>query len=243
MSIQGGPDIVNDGLILHIDAANNRSYVSGSTTWFDLSGNADNSGSLLNGPIYSTDNGGSIIFDGTNDTVYVRRELSTLGTNSVTVNIWSKINVSDVTFRYLFHTGRFSSFHLGYTDGKMFSRLSGVPSDSGNIYNFPVYGTTTLPLNAWVMTTVVMDRSSDIKLYLNGKVEPTSASVNISSANGVYFDGAGSYAVSIGSGKSNRNTPLEFHQGNISLVQLYFRALSAEEVRQNYNATKGRFGL
>jgi hypothetical protein len=85
-----------------------------------------------------------------------------------------------------------------------------------------------------------MDRSSDIKLYFNGEVEPTSGSVDISSADGVYFS-ASLNPLCVGGGFIR--SPIRLHQGNISLVQVYFRTLSAQEVKQNYNAIKAIYGL
>jgi hypothetical protein len=61
-----GPSIVTDGMVLSLDAANTKSYVSGSTVWRDMSGN-EYSGSLINGPTFSNVNGGSIVFDGVDD--------------------------------------------------------------------------------------------------------------------------------------------------------------------------------
>ena len=61
-----GPHIVTDGLVLHLDAANTKSYQSGSTTWFDKSGYGIN-GTLTNGPTFSSANRGIIVFDGVND--------------------------------------------------------------------------------------------------------------------------------------------------------------------------------
>ena len=87
MSVEGGPDIVTNGLVLYLDAANNRSIVSGSTTWFDLSRNG-NTGSLINGPTYSSANGGSIVFDGANDYVACGN-LTTL--NNMSIGMWVKV--------------------------------------------------------------------------------------------------------------------------------------------------------
>jgi hypothetical protein len=236
---KGPPDIVRDGLVMHLDAANPYSYVSGSGTWVDLTGN-NNSGSLINGPIYSSDNGGNIIFDGINDLVIIGYGSVIpplpLGTNDVTINVWSKITNNDGTERFLFGTmPRITSYTLGYLGNKMYSFLQSSPG-----YAFPVYGTTTLPTDTWIMTTTVMDRSADIKLYLNGEVEQTSGSMDISSADGVNF-GPSVYPLCVGGGFLR--SPLRLHQGNISLVQLYFRTLSAQEVKQNYDAIKGRYGL
>ena len=241
---KGPPDIVRDGLIMHLDAANPYSYVSGSTTWFDLTGN-NNSGSLFGGPTFSDENGGSILFDGTDDLVIIGQypyNLNNIGTNDVTVNVWSKISISDANLRY--QLGVFprvgAAFPLGYVNGKMHASLAG--SDGTTIYYFPVYGTsTTLPLNTWIMTTAVIDRSSDIKLYFNGEPEPTSGSIDISSVDGVNFIPSSIYPVCIGG--SVYRSAQRLHQGRISIAQLYFRALSAEEVKQNYDAIKGRYGL
>ncbi len=63
-----GPNIITNGLILELDAANRKSYPGSGTTWTDLSGNG-NTGTLTNGPTFSSANGGSIVFDGVDDYV------------------------------------------------------------------------------------------------------------------------------------------------------------------------------
>jgi hypothetical protein len=63
MSVIGGPDIITDGLVLYLDAANTKSYIGSGTTWKDLSRNS-NDGTLTNGPTFDSGNSGSIVFDG-----------------------------------------------------------------------------------------------------------------------------------------------------------------------------------
>ena len=70
MGVSGGPDISSNGLLLYLDALNPSSYVSGSTTWYDISGNRNHC-TLNNGPAYSTNGGVSLSFDGTDDYEYV----------------------------------------------------------------------------------------------------------------------------------------------------------------------------
>ena len=65
MGLIHSPRIVTDGLVLYLDAANNRSYPGTGTTWSDLVGS--NNGTLNNGPTFSGANGGSIVFDGSDD--------------------------------------------------------------------------------------------------------------------------------------------------------------------------------
>ena len=60
MATNGGPDIIQDGLVFAVDAANKKSYTSGSSTWVDLAGS--NNGTLTNGPTFDSGNGGSIVF-------------------------------------------------------------------------------------------------------------------------------------------------------------------------------------
>jgi hypothetical protein len=85
MGFYRGPHIVTDGLILSLDAANNKSYPRSGTTWNDLSGNGNN-GTLVNGPTFSSANGGSIVFDGTNDVVSTT--LVQTFVNELTVETW-----------------------------------------------------------------------------------------------------------------------------------------------------------
>jgi len=66
MGITRGPNIVTDGLVFAVDAANPSSYVSGSTIWKDQTVN-QNDGTLTNGPTFDSGNGGSIVFDGVDD--------------------------------------------------------------------------------------------------------------------------------------------------------------------------------
>jgi hypothetical protein len=91
MGYSYGPSIVKDGMVMCLDAANRKSFVSGSDTWFDLTGN-NNTGSLQNGPVFSSQNGGSLTFDGVDDYVIIGKspyQLPTIGTNDVTINVWS----------------------------------------------------------------------------------------------------------------------------------------------------------
>ena len=85
------PNTVTDGLVLYLDAANVKSYASGSTSWNDLVGT--NNGTLVNGPTFSRANGGSIVFDGTNDTTNFGNILN-IGLNSLTISCWVKFTTS-----------------------------------------------------------------------------------------------------------------------------------------------------
>ena len=92
-TLSGGPNIVTNGLVLSLDAANPKSYVSGSTTWNDIS-RGGNNGTLINGPTFNSANGGSIVFDGVNDFI------SLSGPYSLTKNY---------TLRFIFKTNTISA--------------------------------------------------------------------------------------------------------------------------------------
>ena len=94
MSGNIAPNTITDNLVLYLDAANNKSYVSGSTSWLDLTPNQSNSGSLTNGPIFNTGSGGNIVFDGTNDYAVITDTTPSwlLGDPSFTVCGWFKRN-------------------------------------------------------------------------------------------------------------------------------------------------------
>ena len=65
MSTRYNPSIVRDNLTLYVDAANTKSYSGSGTTWTDIS-SKNHDGTLTNGPTFSSDNLGYLLFDGTN---------------------------------------------------------------------------------------------------------------------------------------------------------------------------------
>ncbi len=93
--------IVQSGLVLNLDAGNTNSYPGSGTAWTDLSGNGNN-GTLTNGPTYSSDDGGAIVFDGTNDYATIDPQNSTTnglyfgGATSISVSTWVKINNTNI---------------------------------------------------------------------------------------------------------------------------------------------------
>jgi hypothetical protein len=217
------PRLVTNGLVMCLDAGNGKSYVSGSNTWFDLSGN-NNSGSL-SGPTYSSTNGGSIVFDGTDDQVLVTGSVTT---STATFCVWIRRNGNQTTYKgILFSRGT-------NTSGMNFSNSNQIGyhwNDASNTYNWnpPL----VIPDLAWSMCVV--------------SVSPTFATAylcqasGISSATNVVNHGSttlNNIRIANDSGLAGR-----FFKGNIAQSLIYNRALSASEVLQNYNATKGRFGL
>lgn len=237
MGFYRGPHIVTDGLVLSLDAGNVKSYQSGSTTWFDKSGNNYN-GTLINGPIFDSTNGGSIAFDGVDEYVQITSSLSTFAfiqnTGIFTISAWVKLADLAGGARYFLGNNRNSGtekgFNIGYSGAS--GRLRYALTD-GTVSILVVNAGDYFLDSSWIFSTLVGNGTNSI-LYKNG------IQFSVSSNFGTLSTGDSTRALAIG--KANDISTLEW-QGNVSQVQIYNRALTAQEVLQNYNATKGRFNL
>ena len=226
--------MITDGLVLYLNAADANSYVSGSTTWYDLAGL--NNGTLTNGPTYSSANFGSIVFDGTDDYINVADNVSLTNTSSLSINIWFKS--TDIQGRYNDIIGKGTS-----DSDEEYTIIVGntfLYFDVGNSLGPYIQNTTTFLNNIWYNICCVHSRSggtSTLTGYVNG-VATTGSTIN---ATNVPNDN--SSPISIGKRFYNSNPYGRMLNGNIASVQIYNKVLSASEVLQNYNATKTRFGL
>ena len=218
MSVKGGPNTVTSGLVLELDAGNIKSYQSGSTTWFDKSGYVNN-GTLTNGPTFNTGSLGSIVFDGADDLIKINNGNGINIGNIFTTFIWVKFNSYNTV---LLGSNDFAD--SGYP--LYVANLNDLYITAGSQYT----GITTanLSTNQWTYLTVVRNNTS-ITWYKNS-VNIGTSTLGSSSSN--ILKSVGNY--------NNGGFPLN---GNIASTQIYNRALSAQEVLQNYNATKTRFGL
>jgi hypothetical protein len=236
MSTIGGPNVVDSGLVLELDAANTKSYVSGSTNWFNLTP-PPQSGSLINGPTFSTGSLGSIGFDGVDDYVNYGNALNFERTDSFSFSFWARAN-SLTTFSTLI--AKMDSSARGYffaveTDGALVFILRNTLT-TNNL--FVRTSTPQVVVNVWYNLTVTYNGTSlanGVSFYVNSS--PTS--------NVVSFDNLTSTIITSQSGSIAARPFLGggYLNGNIALSQVYNRALSASEVLQNYNALKSRFGL
>ena len=218
------PNIVTDGLVLYLDAANTKSYVSGSTTWRDIAGS--NNGTLVNGPTYSSDNGGSIVFDGVNDYVRIGGK-NDYNHPSITLESWVYPERTAI-FEYLFSNSRdccgsYNGYELRIVNNSIRFTI-------WNSTNANVFSTYSLPLNTWYHIVATYD-GTQLKLYINGIL-------NNSSNSTLQIGYPTSYDLYIGRMGYGSAYVIK---GKIPLSRIYNRALSAQEVQQNYNATKTRY--
>lgn len=238
--------IVTSGSVLLLDAADKNSYSGSGTTWSDLSGN-NNSGSLTNGPTFSSANGGSIVFDGTND--YVNMPSSFLSATSLTYQ-----------FNILFSSVTTQSVFLGYGNGtanytcncRIGSSTDTAPSagncritirvvDTTNSVNNTIISTTNLSANT-IYNIAIVFLPSSYKIYINGIEDTVTAILGLN--NGKWArSGAGAGTIGTFGAVNFNNVLSNYLVGNIYTTQIYNRALSATEITQNYNAQKSRFGL
>jgi hypothetical protein len=231
MSTNYSPKIVTSGLVLCLDAGNSKSIVSGSSNWFDLSRNGNN-GTLTNGAFFSGSNGGIVSFDGTNDYVTLTRPSDIVTGGSISISIWARWTTTGTTvgsIQMLVDNNHSASPVRGFViqDRPDLSKVLTFSAKSnvvGPSSSFQVGDGT------WHHIVGTNDQSVS-RLYIDGRLDGVaseSGGVSTVQPNVTigYWQGGGRYL-----------------NGSVSQVSMYSRALSAEEVRQNYNATKKRFGL
>ena len=244
MSFHYSPKIVTDGLVFAVDAANRKSYVDGSGTWYDLSGNG-NDGTLTNGPTFDSGNGGSISFDGTNDrvdfTTFSTSNYYELENSPFSVNFWIRfpsafptsgegvINNQQYYTESATNSGGFgisvnsTSFIVLLTEA-----INGASSSSvGTGIAF-----ANLNLNEWYNISFTYSYGN-MNSYLNG-VNTNTSTLNRS------WSTTTLNRLRIGSSTQGGWGSVN---ADISNVMLYNKTLSENEVIQNYNTLKSRFGL
>jgi hypothetical protein len=235
-TVGGGVNIVTNGLVLYLDASNTKSYVSGSTTWDDVS-RSRNNGTLINGPTFNSSNGGSIVFDGSNQYAITTNNINISSNNSRSIDVW--FQVSNSTSRHVLCSwGSFGGNLLCNLEvNQVIGANTNYPYFAG--FNNDAYAAQTIPTNTWTNIVLTynggtLNSSNGINLYVNGILKtslfPSAVSALNTTNSKVYlgYEGAGS-----------RN-PMN---GRISHCKIYNISLSASEVSQNYNAIKSRFGL
>ena len=223
MAVGYNPRIITDGLVLALDAGNTKSYPGSGTTWRDLSGRGNN-GTLTNGPTFSSANGGSLTFDGTNDYVQVTGSITT---STATFIVWVRRNGNQDQYDGILYSRGSSVTGLNLQSG---NQVAYTWNDAPNTYNWS--SGLTVPNLSWCMCAVAIDSSSAVA-YLCQSSGITSATNSVSHTSTVIDD--------INIGRDEFISPPRYFTGNIAQALIYNRALSAQEVQQNYNATKSRY--
>ena len=230
MSLGHGAGIVRSGLVLHLDAANRKSYPGSGTAWNDLSGNSNN-GTLTNGPTYSSSNNGSFLFDNTNDLVIGPTSPTfafTATTRNFTIEQWIKPNNLSGSFRAMSSVWG----QAGGIDSWILCHSSGILQFVWSPYNTTTYFLQggSLILNNW-QHIAISRIGNNFFLYLNAVQTSTGSN-------------SGTIAATHRFEIAHYGQGTNYFSGNISETRIYNnKGLSNIEIRQNFEATRGRYGI
>jgi hypothetical protein len=244
MGTNYNPRIVTNGLSLCLDAGNVKSYPGSGTTWTDLSGNGNN-GTLTNGPTYSFSNGGSIVFDGTDDYVACPATSFTQFDADFTIESWVWIDSTVTSSRPDNEKGvtLFSSFPPS-GGGSFLVIISGSTSTAGTglqIYqdsiSINMTISQTIPLDSWVHLAIVRVGST-IYGYINGI--PYTFTLVSGSSTALLGNATGGSRI----GAALNSSYIGYWKGYISNIRIYKGiGLSNSEIQQNFNALRGRYNI
>ena len=215
-------NIVTNGLILNIDPSKSTSYSGVGNTIFDLSG-FGNTGTLTNGPAFSALNGGNLIFDGSNDFLGASSSSSLDISTNLSAVVWMKLIATDGANHIIFSktnsTNPFLSNYEAYLN-----------NDVIYWWDSPTGRNTTVTLSVGSWTQVVFVRSStSLLIYKNASLSNTITVNQVGPVVGDFFIG--------------KDPNGQFLNFNLAQFLFYNRALSQQEISQNFNATRSRFGI
>jgi hypothetical protein len=241
MSIVSGPKIIDDGLVLHLDASNQKSYPGSGIIWFDVSNN-NNNASIINGTAFNNENINQSFFnfDGINDYIEVPAISNLFPTynNSITYEVWSYTptgaqwhsnEAGNASGTNIISRGTYSSFNgLGRssTNNRVvawYRSSSGTSSVTG-----------TIGRDRWYHLVSIWDGSGS-RLYIDGVligINNRSMTSNPSTIN-----------ISIGRQRPLGGNVGGWYEGRLNGIKIYNRALSTNEVKQNFEAQRGRYGI
>jgi hypothetical protein len=223
MAYNFSPKVITDGLILYLDAANTKSYPGSGTTWTDLS-RGGNNGTLTNGPTFNSGNGGSIVFDGTNDFISI---LGSTSITTATLLIWVYRNGAQPNYAGIFYSRGFQANGMSFFSTT--NNLSYTWNSSSGTFSFN--SNLNVPNLQWSMCAVSISATNAI-LYVGSSSGLLSATNNVSNSSTI-----------VNGLRIASDAFWSPFRGNVSNAMFYNRALSQTEILQNFNATKGRYGL
>jgi hypothetical protein len=226
--------IVTNGLVLDLDAAKKDSYPGTGTAWNDISGLQNNS-TLINGPTFNSNNGGSIMFDGTDDYASIPYKTSLGLSSQGTLSVWCypttliQRGFAGLVGMTINGVNNGQSYYLHW---RLFSNTISAGIQNGGVYNNISYPLPTTI--AWYNITFTWN-SSFLNLYQNGISAATPVAQTISAQ-------LLNTPVDVGGNMFGNDTGIQgFFTGFIPVTQIYNRGLTASEVLQNYNALKSRY--
>lgn len=244
MSLGHGASVVRDGLVLHLDAANIKSYPGSGTTWSDLSGNGYIS-TLVNGTAYTANN--SFYFDKSNDSVSVPPINRGINTTIEVVFRTTSVSENVAVRQYIYTQQQNPPIVAAYT----YMERQGVMI-AGNILQFQymvednkghtVGSTTILNPNQIYMGAVTLDYDT-VVWYINGQ---ETSITRTETDNSYATTNRNAIPVTVNSGKIGLRGDAQgtdYFGGEIFLIRDYNRTLSSTEIKKNFEALRGRYGI
>ena len=218
MGLNYNPTIVPDGLVMYFDPANSRSSVGSGNTIYDLSGNS-NTCTFSATPTYDVASKGNLLLAGYGTVPHT----STLwGSNQFTLSLWAKKTSGSRGIMISKDTNYIDHAYNGKTLASFIATALYSPRQ------YLIYGNTSANYNEWRYYTSTYDGTVG-SLYENGAlIGTTNMSIEIEKTTDPF-----------NIGRWNGGS-IEF-SGKLGTIMTYNRALSAQEVKQNYDATKGRY--
>jgi hypothetical protein len=238
-----GAPVVNGNLILWLDAGQSTSYPGTGTTWTNLA-NASANTTLINTPTFDTQ--GWFGFNGTDESANTGLPGATTFTtdSDFTISCWARFSdykAAAASIGTLVGAFNYQGYGL-YWNGTPSSYTFGSYMRYASVVSSRV--SSAVSLNTWYMVTQVYSRSGNFHgLYLNGALSSSTTSIS-----GTFNSNLNTVFLGIGHGVGSDGTPgggtpgTRF-LGDISQVMIYNRALTADEVSQNFNALRRRYGL
>lgn len=218
-----GRSVLTTGLQLYLDAGNASSYPGTGTTWTDLSGNSRN-GTLTGGPTYSTANGGTIVFDGTDDFVQCSGSLTV---TAATFVAWIKRNGNQGQYDGIIYSRGSNTTGMNL---QVSNQIGYTWNDDSNTYNWQ--SGLTVPDSTWCMIAVSVT-STAATAYLCQTSGITKSTNTVSHGSSLIND--------IKIARDEYST--RYFNGDISITQLYNISLSESQISQNFEADRIRFGV
>ena len=218
--ITANAGLITDGLVLRLDAADSTSYGGSGTTWTDIAGTAQNI-TFTGSPTYTSTPPSYFTFNGVNQ--YGLGSGAVIPTTTYTKSVWVYLN-GYADNNIVSGNGHFIFMGAGGTDQKIYCGHADWPS----YIAYP--STNTVNLSTWYNITLTFNTTDGMKLYINGVLDSTYT------ARKTAHNGTGTVNVATFAGGNLLN-------GRISKVYCYNRSITADEVLQNYNFDKSKFGL
>ena len=256
--------IVTDGLVLNLDAGFTPSYPRNGTTWYDVGGG--NNGTLINGPTFSSNDGGSIVFDGTNDYSEVTSRNTNLEfqpTSGYSCMVFYKSpspNFDGALIANMINSSPYTGWDIYFNNSSISNTIAMhlISSWNSNAIKIAVNYNYSTYANQWLSFGYTYDGScptteagslNSVDFYLNGALytsgkqlgQPGGVGKGFStSTTTITYNSSQRFRVASRWLLSNVSGP---SSPTVGVVLLYNKKLTAAEMLQNHNALKGRFGL